>query len=494
MHLGPFRYSVGGRRITLSPAKNTIVARYEEGVPRGDRAGIAQQEAGVGPILTRFEVPAEKFTIYPFSPPLGGKGISATTAITRLDSSPSVVRAAQVYQLGDKQVVATDRILVRFGRGQSYRVQTLEVMGFEYLAEIDGTFVFRLPSTEDPLDVANRLATLDWVQYAEPDLVTIGGRPRVVATGGVQGLQASRQQYAITITQTDLAWNTRSGMPSIKIAILDDGVDTTHPSLAGSIVDAYDAIYNRSGSLPNPWDTHGTACAGIAAAKSGVTGDLRGVAGGCSILAIRIAQSPARGQRWATANSYIASGIDWAVRRGVDVLSCSWGGGAPSSAIVEALGRARQEGRGGKGCVIVAAAGNDSANVEFPGNVIGVLAVSGTNEFDEFKTPYTHDGENWWGSNFGPEVDVAAPSVHIYTADVVGPGGDAPGDFATSFNGTSAATPFVAGAAALILSAKSSLSESDVRRVIRESADRVGQYPYAAQRNDYLGYGRLNVR
>jgi thermitase len=121
---------------------------------------------------------------------------------------------------------------------------------------------------------------------------------------------------------------------------------------------------------------------------------------------------------------------------------------------------------------------------DYPSNLDNVLSISASNEFDEPKTPTSQDGEHWWGSNFGPKIDVAAPGVHNYTTDNSGQAGynEAPGpqgNYFASFNGTSSSTPNVAGAVGLILSVKPALTEGEVREVIRSTADKVGPLPYA---------------
>jgi len=88
---------------------------------------------------------------------------------------------------------------------------------------------------------------------------------------------------------------------------------------------------------------------------------------------------------------------------------------------------------------------------------------------------------------------VAAPGVHNLTTDISGPGGYALGGYTPTFNGTSSATPIVAGACSLVLSANANLTEAQVRRIIMGTADKVGPFPYKNKRNDYFGYGRLNV-
>ena len=254
----------------------------------------------------------------------------------------------------------------------------------------------------------------------------------------------------------------------------------------------YDATDNDNWQEPNPWDAHGTACAGLAAAIPNNIG-IRGIGGGCSILAVRIASSPKPKGRWVTKNDWIRRAIDWSWQNGADVISNSWGGGAYSQAIVTAFERARTRGRDGKGAVIVVAAGNSSGPVDFPGNTKDVLTISASNEYDEFKTKTSRDGEYWWGSNYGPQIDVAAPGVHNITTDNLSPGGYNDKSDYTDFNGTSSSTPIVAGACGLLLSANPSLSEKEVRKVIIENADKVGRTRYQNGRNDYFGFGRLNV-
>jgi subtilisin family serine protease len=175
------------------------------------------------------------------------------------------------------------------------------------------------------------------------------------------------------------------------------------------------------------------------------------------------------------------------------VISNSWGQQLPTNAVTWAIDKARTRGRGGKGCVIVVAAGNSGGRVLFPASLPDVLTVSASNEYDEAKTATSADGETFWASCNGPEIDVAAPGVHNLTTDITGPGGYAPGNYAPAFNGTSSATPLVAGACALLLSKRPNLSEAQVRQVIVATADKVGQFPYANGRNDYMGNGRLNL-
>jgi subtilisin family serine protease len=95
-------------------------------------------------------------------------------------------------------------------------------------------------------------------------------------------------------------------------------------------------------------------------------------------------------------------------------------------------------------------------------------------------------------------VDIAAPGVHNYTTDISGEGGYNPGgnldsNYISDFNGTSSATPIAAGVAALVLSANPNLREAQVRRILKQTADKVGQVVYNNGRNDQMGNGRVNA-
>ncbi len=303
------------------------------------------------------------------------------------------------------------------------------------------------------------------------------------------------RQYAVNITRAKSAWNLQTGDPDIVIAVLDDGVESRHEDLAAAIVKSYDATDQDEFQEPNPWDPHGTACAGLAAAVPGNSLGIRGIGGGCSLMPIRIGFTHSWNGPLVMNNTWISRGIDWAWENGAAVLSHSWGC-APSTSVTNALARARTHGRNGKGCVIVQAVGNFSRYVSYPASLDFVLAVSASNEFDEPKTKDSRDGESNWGTNFGPEVDVAAPGVHNYTTDLMGDAGyntRPQGHYYDGFNGTSSSTPIVAGAIALVLSANPDLTEEEARNIIKQTADKVGSVPYFRGRNDLMGYGRLNV-
>ena len=187
-------------------------------------------------------------------------------------------------------------------------------------------------------------------------------------------------------------------------------------------------------------------------------------------------------------------GLGW--QNGADVISNSWSATTLfSSVISSALQNALNQGRNGLGTVVVFAAGNDNNGaVSFPGNsdprilVVGALSPCG-----ERKNPASCDGETWWGSNFGTGLDVMAPGVLIPTITLNGA-------YSPTFNGTSSATPHVAGVAALILAANPDLTVLEVNDIIESTARKVGGYAYQTNStrpngtwNNEMGYGLLDA-
>jgi subtilisin family serine protease len=527
-----YEYIVNGKRVSLPVNHDIIAVRFREPSDTVGRRAVIDPKPEVGTFDERFEVPNERLTIIRVAPSAQPGPARVAAASSALNADPEVERVVPVFDLGTKQVVAPDRIIVGFKPETAEKAdEIISDNGGTVLNAEGDEYVVQIPPAADPFDVIAELMKRAEVDYAEPDFVTIGRHEALRDTDGGAGGDDNNDdeepvvsdhdeseddpagaagpadaggdtllgsQYAVRITQAVGAWQLVTGSRNIKIAILDEGVDVGHLDLRDAIVAGFDAVDDDENQRPNPWDAHGTACAGLAAATPNNNRGVRGLGGGCSLMAARIAFSPSKGKDWVVTNSDIVQAIDWAWRNGADILSNSWGGGAPSNAVSNAFERARTQGRGGRGCVIVVAAGNSSAGVDFPGTLANVLTVSASNEFDEPKTKTSADGETWWGSNFGAEVDVAAPGVHNFTTDITGAdgynvGGALDGDYYASFNGTSSSTPIVAGIAGLVLSANPSLREAQVRRLLKETADKVGSVVYTNGRNDRMGHGRVNA-
>ncbi len=284
------------------------------------------------------------------------------------------------------------------------------------------------------------------------------------------------------------AWLISKGRSEVRVAILDEGVDTDHPALKPTVVAEKDFVDGNRTSIPNGNDAHGTACAGVIFSRDEA---VPGLASLCSLVAIRIAKGDVA-DAWIFDDFKTSDAIDWAWSHGeADVLSNSWGGGPMVDSISRAFERARIRGRKGKGCVVVVAAGNNDGGIQFPSSLPNVMAVGASNPWDErkSKSPISKDNETSWGSCYGKGLSLVAPGVSIATTDIHGAAGYGADDFITSFNGTSSATPHVA-AAALIISLVPDIREELVRQILVESADNLSNN---CKWDKFVGWGRLNI-
>ena len=288
------------------------------------------------------------------------------------------------------------------------------------------------------------------------------------------------------------AWGKVPATSNVTIAIIDSGVQLDHPDLVGKLVAGYDATGHGSGGGPGdggPNDAHGTNCAGIAAAVTNNTLGVAGVANNCKIMPVRIGtDNPNPPYNWTT-DAWLADGISWAANHGADVLSNSWGGGSPATVVTNAITNAKTAGRGGKGCVVCFSSGNNNGPVSYPANLGNVLAVGAMSPTGERKSPNSSDGEFWWGSNYGPELDIVAPGVLCYSTDITGAAGYWNGDYFPNFNGTSAACPHVAGVAGLVLSRNASMTATRVENALLSSATDLSTPGWDPQ----TGYGLVNA-
>lgn len=300
------------------------------------------------------------------------------------------------------------------------------------------------------------------------------------------------QQWNMTQIQGPQAWDISTGNNTVVVAVIDSGTDLTHPDiqLAGPGIDLGDMVSDGSPNNFGSQTGHGTCCSGIAAGTFNNAAGVVGVAGTCLILPLAIRTF---------SDVEIANGVNWAVAQGADSISMSFT--IPQSALVDtALANAFAA-----NVVLCAATGNSNVNgIGYPARHPNVMAIGATDQIDNRKTPASPDGEGW-GSNFGVEMSVVAPGVLIPSTDIQGNGGYNPaagvaGDYFMTFNGTSSATPHVAGMAALIRSQYAALTSAQIRNLIERSAQKTGVVAYAETAgrpngtwNQEMGYGRINL-
>lgn len=315
--------------------------------------------------------------------------------------------------------------------------------------------------------------------------------------------------------KVEQAWCVSTGT-NVRVAVIDDGVDLTHPDLQANLLPGYDATGNNSGGAPTTTNSHGTNCAGIIASVDNTIGTV-GVAFNSKIIPIRM--GIVVNATFNTNPSWQAACFAEAVNRGADVISCSWGGGSQSVQLDAAITNAVTNGRGGKGCVVVFSSGNNNDVISYPSSNANVIAVGASTPCDSRKRSSSNilevnpgvkvdlegtscDGERWWGSNFGAGIDVIAPGVLITTTDNVGANGAVAGDYSSNFNGTSAACPNAAAVLALIIAADNNLTGLQARNILEQTCFKIPngnfQTNVAGQPNgtwsNQAGYGRVDAQ
>jgi len=355
------------------------------------------------------------------------------------------------------------------------------------------------------IQTANACAAEDEVLFATPNFLSEFRRDSTPSR-----MPIAADLWHLDMIQVRQAWNHTQGRDrnarSVIVAVLDDGVETGHPNLSPNIVAGGRDFFLNEGepghldpgpkSFRAPFfssngnDIHGTACAGIVAAAGGLNGDAIGIAPQAQILPIKIFSGSLLAE-----DEKVANAIRYAVSK-ADVLSCSWEY-QESDDIEYAVQDGAVNGRGGRGCLLFFAVGNDQGDIVFPASCNGAIAIGAS----------THCNSAADYTNSGPQLLLVAPSTGchgkgIFTTDVSFPDrgynasnplmGGSNGQHFSLFGGTSASTPMAAGVGALMLAARNDLSRDTVCGVFEQSSDKItGSNPTG--RNDRLGFGRLNA-
>ena len=291
-------YNYQDRTIDLELDEDHVAVRFTEPSTRSTRCTITEG-CGFAAYSKKLELPRERFTLLRVAPTPENRSVRLAAATEALDNEAEVVRVAPVFRVGAYQLVATDRVLVGFHDDKADIDGILDKYDCKLIERSDtNECVVRVNESKDPFTAVAELDAEDDVDYAEPDFVLSASHlPRSTVSAAPAATDPLiPKQYAVRITKTDQAWKHLGGDARITIAILDEGVDTHHPDLHTAVTGSYDGLDGDTFQEPNPWDGHGTACAGLAVASPNGIG-VRGIGGGCSLLAVRIAESPAPSDR-----------------------------------------------------------------------------------------------------------------------------------------------------------------------------------------------------
>ncbi|TWJ26705.1 type VII secretion-associated serine protease mycosin [Micromonospora sagamiensis] len=292
-------------------------------------------------------------------------------------------------------------------------------------------------------------------------------RPRPVVVDPVRAPARTDQvrddQWQLDVLDAESAWRTSTGR-GVTVAVIDSGVDATHPDLVGQVLPGLDLVAPDGTAEPDPVG-HGTT---VAALIAGRRDDHRGVVGlapDAKVLPIRVLDEE---NRYDDA-LVVAKGVRWAVDNGARVINLSLGGGGDSAALAAALDYAFA-----RDVVVIACTGNlavsSGTRIWYPAREPGVIAVAGLER---------SGGDLWSGSITGPETVLTAPATGLV--------GARPGGY-WRVQGTSFAAPLVTASAALLRARWPQMSAGDVVNRLITTARDLGP----AGRDDRFGFGRID--
>jgi len=342
---------------------------------------------------------------------------------------------------------------------------------------LDRYYTLSVPKGTDTPTLAQELrAFADYIEVAELD--GIGGilatYPSDTHFSKQYGLHNTGQNVNGQTGTPDAdidapeAWDLHTGSPTIILAMIDTGVSQSHPDLNDKLLSGYNA-QDGSSNTDDSWViSHGTHCSGIAAAESNNAQGVAGVSWGSKIMPIKVLDLFGSGTETECAN-----GVIWAADHGAHVGSMSLGYPDGISYFENAINYAHA-----RGMVLVAATGNTpGAQIFFPARWPNTIAVGATDNHDNLANFTTT----------GPEMDVTAPGVDVYSCiDDLFNGGF---NTYTYMSGTSMACPHVAGLACLVWAANPALTNDEVRYVIQSTADDKGTPGW----DPNFGWGRINA-
>jgi thermitase len=375
-------------------------------------------------------------------------------------SAPSTL-AGPRFQVAGAHGHAHPRHLLLKASDAAATARALEACGGRKVGEVSraGVWVVAVPGHDVP-GALQKVLKQSGIEIAEEDA-------QARAMDLVPDDPGLASQWGLMRIQAPAAWGRTTGSSGVPIAILDSGIDQDHEDLPASKIVAT-ANFSTS-STADDMVGHGTHCAGIAAAA---TNNALGVAGagfGATLMNVKVLDDDGSGSY-----SAVANGLYWATDHGAKVISMSLAGTVSSRILKDAVNYAARH-----GVILAAAAGNDGAAFRtYPAAYTPCIAVAATDANDHL-APFSNFSSRW--------VDVAAPGVDIYSTLPNHPNAMGTLNYGT-LSGTSMATPFVAGEAALIWAVLGTrATASAVRARLESTCDRI------KGTGRYWSKGRINM-
>ncbi|MFN8304998.1 MAG: S8 family serine peptidase [Saprospiraceae bacterium] len=515
--LNKISLNYGGIKISLSKSKTDAAVQYHPGAPKST-AKKANRGAVAAPPIEGFEVVRSK------------RGIDKK--LDQLRARPEVAVGTHVWNFDgqdDTPFIPTGNLYVEFDTNRASADKQREILEALHLniKEVVGTGAYRVsvtPASPNPIRCALDLQKNKLVRVAEPELATLPAPRSYSAPAGrfvatqwhlentgqaIPAIDVPNSVYAASHfkpgadAKVKAAWQHLQslGSPNIRIAVIDTGFALDHPQLRGDgtkIRNPFNAATRTADVSPYVMlsdgsfqvYSHGTSCAAVAAGALDVQG-VMGAAPMSRIIPIKLD---------VLSDEAIRNAFEHAALNGADIISCSLGYPKPvplSTFVTNYISQVARNGRGGKGLPIFFAAGNaNPASNNQPRPISDfaahpdVICITASNSLDQ-RSDYSFYGDN--AHNCAPTNGNAGVGITTATVDLDDSGQSLVLTYTSGFGGTSSATPLTAGVCALLLSANPNLTLDDIRRILRQSADRIGTGYDANGHSPYFGYGRINA-
>lgn len=343
-----------------------------------------------------------------------------------------------------KEELKKDRLQVIVGFKEIFSSE-IEKYG-DVIKKFHNTDSVLLGTKENLLDAILNLTSVRFIELDHPVNLIIP-----VKTEENHEVQSDSNEWNMKMIGAPYAWEKDVTGKGVKLGIIDTGIDYDHHCLHNNFRGGYNFVENSD----DPFDDHGhgTHCSGIAGAHGSDDKKLIGVAPGTDLYGLKVLSASGGGR-----TSDIIAAIDWAIDKGLQILSMSLGSRFPSSAMHEALTAAHE-----RGLILVAAAGNEIIGPSFPAFYSETVSVGAV---DKHKKPANF-------TNRDPMVDIAAPGVQVYST--------IPGGKFAAYSGTSMACPHVSGVFASVLEARS-MKNIEAENLLFDTAEDIKRHSWEVGR------------
>ena len=413
------------------------------------------------------------------------------------------------YNKGEYRMSYSDEVILKFKDiyDDSFKFNKINELSEKFQFQVINQNeyiknIFIVKTDIDATILSQYLYESKYFEWVEPNICYLTKRQTNTTT---KNSKTEQTPWAIQFMNVDDAWAITKGSPTIKIAVLDNGVDLDHPDLDNNILTdenfpwdiiAYDAFnegwWVEVGSYGED-DSHGTMCAGCIGAEENGSGVI-GVAPRCKIIPVRMNRSYEMDDFYEIWSENTAEAIQWSVyTANADVLSLSWGvlcsENETNQYIEDMIDHVNEYGRGDKGLPVIVASGNESdecgLNIDFPANLSSTIAVGAIDQTGN-RTAFS----NYYGGT----LDVVAPGTGIITTTI-----DGAYTNPNYTEGTSFSTPYIAGVFALMYSVEPDLTYAQAKEYLltncirnTDNYDWEDKTPYGLW-NEQLGYGYPDV-